>query len=127
MKNEAFCDARLSRQQNKAVEMLRNGFSRAEIAEEMDIDQKHLAVLFYNARKRGVDVPLVHEGRNGGRKPKVQIEELLQLDAKLRAHGMVGQSLMEAMRERTGLTANCIKVRLWRYRNGIQPKRARAT
>lgn len=124
MKHESFHDPRLSPQENKAVEMLRNGFSRGEIAEEMDIDLKHLSVLFYGARQRGVDVPRC--GRNGGRKPKVPIEELVQLDAKLRAHGMVGYSLMEAMRERTGLTANCIKVRLWRYKNGIRPKRARA-
>lgn len=124
MKHERFHDDRLSPQENKAVEMQRNGASRAEIADEMDIDRKHLSTLFYTARKKGVDVPRIKAGQIGaGRRPRISIEYLEALHEKLVASGMRGNGLNRAMEERTGLSANCIKVRLWRWRKGIRPMR----
>jgi hypothetical protein len=102
--------------------MFRNGATRDEICDEMDIDRKHLSVLFHNARKKGVDVPRLKAWqRAAGRPPRVPIETLLSLQAKLKAHGLKGEALVGAMAERTGLSANCIKVRLWRWNKGIRP------
>ena len=124
MKAEPFYDERLSPQQNKAVEMLRNGFERWEIADEMDIDRKHLDVLFYNARQAGVDVPKA-KGAARGRKPRVSIERLAELREQLTAAGFKNNGMLRTIAERVGLSETCVKVRLWRYDKGIQPKYAR--
>lgn len=55
---ERFFDARLFPAQNKAVEMARNGFSCAEIAEELDTSENCVRTLLSRARKLGVTVPL---------------------------------------------------------------------
>lgn len=55
---EAFHDPRLSPQQNKAVEMLRNGFAYPEVADELDIDARHLNSVLSQARRRAPDLSL---------------------------------------------------------------------
>lgn len=113
MKHEPFSDPRLSPQENKACEMLFNGMTRAEIADELDIDYKHLSVLFYNARQKGVAVPKAPAGsRNPGR---VSIERINELYDDLERRGFKRAGLWEALAERTGLSINCLRVRRWRY------------
>lgn len=120
MKAERFYDERLAPQENKAVEMLRNGMSRSEICDELDIDYKHLAVLFYNARAKGVDVPKAPAGsHNRGR---VSIERINELYAELEKSGFKRAGLWETLSKRTGLSINCLRVRRWRYFKANQPK-----
>lgn len=122
MKHEPFHDERLSPQQNKAVEMLRNGFTRAEICDEMDIHPKHLSVLFYNVRRQGIDIP---KAKSGNLRPgKIPIQKLLALYATLEQRGFKGAGLWRTMSERTGLSINCMRVRIWRYHKGIGPRYA---
>lgn len=59
---ERFHDERLTPTQNKAVEMARNGFSRAEIAEELMMSPNNVSVHLSNARKKGVDWPAARQG-----------------------------------------------------------------
>lgn len=120
MKHERFHDDRLSPQENKAVEMLLNGMKRAEIADEMDIDVKHVSTLLSKARVKGVVVPKLRAG--SPYRGKIPIERLVEIRAALRARGFLKDSLWKTMSERTGLSINCLKVRLWRHDNGIQPK-----
>lgn len=58
-KPEAFYDPRLGRegtQANKAVEMLRNGMLRKDIADELDISNEQLAVVLSKVRKEAPDL-----------------------------------------------------------------------
>lgn len=60
-----FFDPRLKPQANKAIEMLKNGYSRADVVDELALpDPKQLSVLLSQARANGVDVPLAP--RSGG-------------------------------------------------------------
>jgi DNA-binding CsgD family transcriptional regulator len=52
---EPFFDERLSPQQNKAVEMRRNGFTNAEIADELDTSEEVVTVALSKAKAKGVD------------------------------------------------------------------------
>lgn len=126
MKHERFHDPRLRPQENKAVEMLRNGFSRAAIMDELDIDRKHLSTLFYRARKLGVDVPKVSSGPQSCAPPdgSIPIQKLVALRAQLERAGFKYAGMFRVMSERTGLSENCIKVRLWKYDHGLKPKYA---
>lgn len=126
MKAERFHDSRLTPQQNKAVEMLRNGFSRPEICDELDIDTRHLSTLFYNARTRGVDVPKFVCGPQRGRRVRsaIPIGDLVRLRETLTRNGFKYAGMFAVMAERTGLSVNCIKVRLWKYDHGQRPKYA---
>lgn len=113
MKHEPFYDERLAPQENKAVEMLLNGMTRSEICDEMDIDYKHLSVLFYNARTKGVHVPKAPAGsHNRGR---VSIERINELYDDLERRGFKRAGLWEALSQRTGLSINCLRVRRWRF------------
>lgn len=121
MKHEPFNDPRLAPQENKACEMLFNGMTRSEICDEMEIDYKHLSVLFYNARSKGVAVPKAPAGsRNPGR---VSIERINEIYDDLERRGFKRAGLWKALSERTGLSINCLRVRRWRYFKGIRPKR----
>lgn len=119
MNREPFHDPRLAPQENKAVEMLRNGMSREDIADELDIDAKHLSVLFYNARRKGVDVPKAKAGNPGP--GKVRIEKIVELYDTLNKRGFKGAGIWRTMSERTGLSINCLRVRMWRYKKRIGP------
>lgn len=70
LRSDPFHDPRLTAQQNKAVEMLNNGYQRSAIADELDITPEHLSQVFRQARIRGVDVPVV----TGKRESTVQAE-----------------------------------------------------
>lgn len=105
MKHERFHDPRLSPQQNKAVEMLRNGFSRAEIEDEMEIGSKHLAVLLNKARKRGVDVPMGKRGRRNSGQTGAQIEAI---KGQLWSAGLKGFGSYAMIAERVGLTRGAV-------------------
>lgn len=85
---EPFFDERLTPQQNKAVEMRRNGFTNTEIADEMDISESHVSVAIAKAKAKGVDIGKLAKDRKmddilalkqKGLSP-VQIAERLQID-----------------------------------------------
>lgn len=119
MKHEPFHDPRLSPQQNKAVEMVRNGFSRAEIADEMDIDFRHLATLLSQSRSKGIDVPKAI----GGRPAAVTTQQIIDLRDRLTRQGVPKWGMTPLIAKRLGLTPNNVAVRLWKYDKGIFPKR----
>lgn len=102
--HEPFSDPRLSPQQNKAVEMLRNGFSRAEIAEELDISRAQLTSIWSKVRKRGVDIAFGEPGR-----PQyVPAKYMAALQGTLKTNRNIA--------ERMGISEGTAKLRLWRYR-----------
>lgn len=123
MKHERFYDPRLSPQENKACEMFFNGFSRADIMDEMDISRVHLSTLFCGARRKGGYE--ISKDRTGPRaSTAVPIERLVRLRAELMGRGFKGAGLHRVIAERVGLTENCVSVRLWKFDKGICPKRA---
>lgn len=61
--SERFWDDRLTAGENKAVEMRRNGFSNAEIADEMDSSANAIAVLLNKAKNKGVQFDRARMGR----------------------------------------------------------------
>ncbi len=63
MKSDPFHHPRLSPQQNKACEMVLNGFTREEIADELVITDGHLCVLLHHARRHGVPIPRLRSVR----------------------------------------------------------------
>ncbi len=106
-RSDPFYDPRLSPQQNKACEMLFNGFERWEIAEEMDISANHLSSLFYFARKLGVDVPKARPvTRSGATAPRVSTERLVFLSDYLGSMAAAGASV--------GLTRQAVSQRIKR-------------
>lgn len=107
----AFHDPRLRPQENKAVEMLRNGFSRDEIAEELDIDRGHLKTVLSRARRAGVYVPMA---QYQGRPPSEQLNRLVQLREQLRAAGHK-RGVYRLIAERVGLNENNVYMRLYYY------------
>lgn len=114
MKHERFHDARLSPQENKAVEMARNGFRRDEIADELEVCDNQVSVVLYNANKKGVFAKIQQ------RKPKAcswSTERLFALYQRGFSYTQIA--------ERTGLTRNNVAVRLWKARRayGIEPLR----
>lgn len=118
-RHEPFHNPALTRQMNKAVEMLYNGFTRKEIMDEMDISDRHLNRLFSDARKRGEPVPRGRTGRPIGLDPinGAPIGALVRVRSELRLAG-VKRGIHKQIAERFGLTANNVKVRLWHYDNG---------
>lgn len=121
MKHERFHDDRLSPQENKAVEMLFNGMTRDEIAEEMDVYPAHVSVLFSMARRKGIDVPKLRAG--APYRGSITIERLAEIRASLMASDIPRGEILPTISKRTGITVNCLKVRFWRWDNNIQPKR----
>lgn len=115
---------KLSPQEAKALEMLNNGFSRADICDEMVITNQHLSTLFNQARRKGVAIP---KGRPPGnsRPGKVPIQRLMEIYESLEKRGFKGAGLYRVMSERTGISINCLRVRIWRYKNGRAPLYAR--
>lgn len=126
MKSEPFYNPRLSPQENKACELFFNGFTRAEIEEEMVISAEHLAQLFSCARRKGVVIPKAPPGRTGGR-ARVPLERLIKLRKDLIARGFKGAGLYRVLAERVGMNESCVSVRLWRYDHGKGPRPDGAT
>lgn len=116
---EPFHDERLSPQQNKACEMLFNGWSRAEIEDELDISDKHLAQLFCKARKRGVWVDHATTRRRTG----ITTERLSELREMFKRNGCKW-GVYRLIAERTGLTQINVYMRLYyfdRRQQGAKP------
>lgn len=125
--NEAFYDPRLNAGQNKAVEMARNGYTNAEIAEEMDTGANVVKVLLSQARAAGVDVPRGRRGLPGVNtitmEPTVSTERLLELRDQLRKAGFregrkgsrVVPSIFDAIAQRTGLSREAVYLRFWSH------------
>lgn len=120
MNHQPFYDERLSPQENKACEMLFNGMTRDEIADELDIGRKHLAVVFYKVRKKGIEIPRGKPGAVGSR-ARVPIDRLVEVRSQLMKRGFMGAGLYRILAERVGMSENCVTVRLWRYDRGIGP------
>jgi len=117
-----FDDPRLTFDESKACEMYFNGFSRAEIADELDVSRDYLRVLLQRARaKASVDIPLGAAGAPSD--AAMPIERLLEFRDQLRANG-VTRGINPRVALRFGLTANNVKVRLWRYDHSGGRRRA---
>jgi len=101
--NARFMDERLTPQENKAIEMSRNNFLREEIAEEMDITNRHLGVLLSNARAQGIEV----ERLVGGPKADANGWTAAQL-FEMRQRGLTPEQIAE----RTGAPVGSVRVRI---------------
>ena len=109
----------LGPQERRAVALRRQGMSNKQIADEMMLDDGHVASLLSVAKRKGAVFPAVRTG-----KPcKVDIERLVSLRQQLRQAGY-GRGISTIIAKRTGLSANCVKVRLWRYDNRQQGEQA---
>lgn len=104
--------------------MERNGFSREEICDELDVSNVHLRVLLSKTRAKGVDVPRRPSGTRC--QPRVSIERLIHIRNQLRQRGFMGAGLYRVLAERVGMHPKTVCVRCWRYDKAIQPKRAAA-
>lgn len=130
--SDLFFDERLSPQENKAVEMARNGYSSFEIAEEMQVRPNQVAVLLSRARRKlegsGIDIPYSAQGRplQGSRKQTV-------LDIAARSPGLYPHQIAE----RAGLTPTQVSLALSQERarllsagetipDWLQPKSSKA-
>jgi len=67
---EAYSNPDLSGQENKAIEMHFNGWTRPEIEDEMEVSPEQLRVIFSRARKKGVDISMMNGGRSGAIRAK---------------------------------------------------------
>lgn len=114
---EPFFDARLSPKQNKAVEMTRNGFSIAEVAEEMMIERRAVHRLLNIAERKGVQVDRVRAAARAG----VSLFTLVTVRAALLEAGHPKRGLAKAISDRTGVSENSVSVRLCRYDHGYGP------
>jgi hypothetical protein len=111
-----FHDPRLTPDQSFAVQQRLNGYTPAEIAGQMDTSPNVVRVHLNNARKRApdLDIPRSVGGRVAGH------GALVNTPSKDDLLGMSARGLTDAqIAERTGLTQANVKVRLWRYRNGV--------
>lgn len=104
----AFHDPRLSDAQNKAAEMALNGFTIAEIADEMDTSRVVVSSLLHYARKKGVDVWAKKSARAGW-----SSADLLRMRERGLSYAQIS--------ERTGINDNTVGVRIHqeRKRRGI--------
>jgi hypothetical protein len=105
---ERFEDSRLKPDQNKRVEMGRNGYSNAEIGEEFGMSENAVSVEFTNIRRDlGVDIP---HGRTG-REPSTSID-ILRLAEKGVGPKVIG--------ERLGIDPTQARVTLNRARKALR-------
>lgn len=107
---EPFWDERLLRHENKAVEMALNGFSLSDIADEMAVAPRSATQYLSRARGLGVAVPRL---KNPGW-ARVSIARLVHVRRMLQASG-VTYGLYPLIAERVGMTAGCVRKRLWEY------------
>lgn len=136
-RSDGFYDERLSPQQNKAVEMARNNYSNAEIADEMDISSAQVGVLLSQAKSRvsGLEIPPSRRGAPSGQKngnPTATIEEIVSLYNRLARHGyrnapgraVLGRrNLNTVVAERLGVSVNSVTKRLSTYRADLEAGR----
>jgi len=106
--SDPFSDPRLTPTENKAVEMAKNGYSNAEIAEELMLSEANGAsVVLAKARSKGVDVPVAEIGRPP--ETRDRILELAQRGAR-----------PSAIAEMTGKSVNTVKVTLSKARKALR-------
>lgn len=98
--SEPFSDERLGAMENKVVEMARNKFTDAEIAEELELAPQTVQVYRMNARNLGIEVPQ-------NRALSAQ-DDVLRLAQK----GLTNQQIAE----RLGKTPNNVKQQIFKLR-----------
>lgn len=135
-----FYDPRLSDVQNKVVEMARNNYSNAEIAEEMDFDRNnHVATHLANVRRAfpDIEIPASRPGNRPGfdavaGETTATIEDIVRLRNRLigqgftnfRGVGRLGQrSLNQTIAARLHISPGSVKVRLSRYERAVREGR----
>lgn len=123
---ESFFDERLSPSENKAVEMARNNYTNAEIADELDTSPQTVAVLLSKARSKIGSAIAPASPKGAGGRPGQPMDSMLRLRASLLASGLrVGKTkgtdrtLYSVMGERLGMTAQAVKQRLWKYDRAV--------
>jgi hypothetical protein len=102
-----FHSDKLTASQNKSVEMARNGYSNAEIAEEMEITANAVSVHLRNARLRGVDYP----ASKTGKQPTTRTDILRAAESGAKA---------TAIAERLGISPVQVRVTLSRARKAVK-------
>lgn len=108
---ERFYDPRLSATRNKAVEMSRNNYTNAEIADELDTTESVVKVYLSNARKLGIDVPTASSGYTSGARTGWSAAQLYKMSQR-----GFGPTLIA---ERTGLPVTSINNQLSRFRRQL--------
>jgi hypothetical protein len=105
--------APLGCQERQAVELRRQGLNNVEIAVIMDRSPDHVGVVLSAAKRKGAVFPPL--ARRPLYRGKVPIARLVQIRTELRRAGYGKHGMYGLIAERVGLTANCVKVRLWTY------------
>ncbi|GIK48039.1 MAG: hypothetical protein BroJett013_07360 [Alphaproteobacteria bacterium] len=132
--NEPFHDERLTATQNKIVEMARNNYSNAEIADEMDTSVNTIAATLSKVRAKAPDIAGLTAGRTGA--PRGQhdgrataaIEDIVRLYNKLSRQGYRNwpgrpgfgrENLNAVIGQRLGLQPDNVAKRLANYRRDL--------
>lgn len=116
---ERFDDPRLSPQQRLAVEMRRNGFSDAEIADELQVNLNQVRQVFFQARKRAPDLDI--GTRSLGRAPgwgAATIEQLVQRRTELLAEGVAKNRVASTIAREFNMADENVRQRLWTHDRG---------
>lgn len=127
--SERFYDDRLNATQNKAVEMARNNYRNAEIADELDTSAAVVRQYLNTARQMGIEIEAGRTGVAGGVNPRTgeptaTIEEIVGLYNRLSRRGYRNwkgrpptgaRSLNQVIAERLRISPTSVKTRLSRY------------
>ncbi len=115
--NEAFRDPRLTDQQNKAIELLRNGFPRPAVADELDIGREQLRVVLAQARKRAPDLEIPE----GAPRTPEQENRVAQLFSQYKAEGRSNINALIA--DRLGMNPKTVSQHIYNARvRGTLPR-----
>ena len=90
---ETYSNPALEPAENKAVEMLFNGWTRPEIEDELQVSPEHLRVLLSKARKKGVEIGKETGGRSGS---------IRAYAVELKTKGVKDDAIAERIRTRFG-------------------------
>lgn len=107
-----FWDDRLTRSENKAVEMALNGFLVREIAEEMDTAEGVVRKYLSFARKKGVSVPRMP---HPPRRDVVATADLVRARKSAIASSGRYWGVCAILARRFDMSRNAVKVRLWQH------------
>lgn len=120
-----FYDPRLTPQQNKAIELGRNGFTPEEIIDEMELPTaNHLWSILSQAKARGAELPTKKlTGTRRVLNPNSRDANAVPLSKLIDAYNAVGggRGANAIVADRFGLTPGNVNVRLWKY-NSITNK-----